>query len=117
MPISPLVLTWVETRRCLVCLLPVQVHVNDIQFVVFDHIVHTILFEVTVYYIHVLSQVKVFRITEFSILRLTFHRKSSSKCRLNSAGNNSFCDLESVYLKVFDHSIWNFDILEAYSNL
>ena len=26
---------------------------------------------------------------------------------LNSAGNNSFSDLVSVYLKVFDHSIWN----------
>ena len=32
---------------------------------------------------------------------------------LNSADNNSFSDLVSVYLKVFDHLTWN--ILEAYS--
>ena len=27
---------------------------------------------------------------------------------LNSAGNNSFSDLVSVYLKVLDHLTWNF---------
>ena len=27
---------------------------------------------------------------------------------LNSAGNNSFSDLVSVYLKVVDHLTWNF---------
>ena len=27
---------------------------------------------------------------------------------LNSAGNNSFSDLVSVYLKVFDNLTWNF---------
>ena len=43
---------------------------------------------------------KVFRIIpEFRILRLTFH----SLKMLNSAGNNSFFDLVSVHLKVFDH--------------
>ena len=42
--------------------------------------------------------VKVFRIIpEFRILRLTFHRKSASKC------NNSFTDLFSVCLWTFDH--------------
>ena len=36
---------------------------------------------------------------------------------LNPAVNtcNSFSDLFSVYLKIFDHLIWNFDNLEAYS--
>ena len=39
---------------------------------------------------------KVFRINpEFRIL-------------LNSADNNSFSDLVSVYLTVFDHLVWNF---------
>ena len=34
---------------------------------------------------------------------------------LNSAGNNSFFDLVSVYLKVFDHLTFNiFNILEVY---
>ena len=27
---------------------------------------------------------------------------------LNSAGNNDFSDLVSVYLKMFDHLSWNF---------
>ena len=41
---------------------------------------------------------KVFRIIpEFRILRLKVSHKM-----LNSAGNNSFSDLVSVYLKVFD---------------
>ena len=52
---------------------------------------------------------KVFRIIpEFRILGLTFHRKM-----LNSADNDSFSDLVSVYLKVFDHLTLNFDIFEA----
>ena len=35
---------------------------------------------------------------------------------LNSADNDSFSDLVSVYLKVFDHLTWIFfNILEAYS--
>ena len=34
---------------------------------------------------------------EFRILRLTFHRM------LNSVDDNSFSDLVSVYLNVFDH--------------
>ena len=38
--------------------------------------------------------VKVFRIPEFKML--------------NSADNNSFSDLITVYLKVFDHFTWNF---------
>ena len=43
---------------------------------------------------------KVFRIIpEFRILRLNF------------AGNNSFSDLVSVYLKVFDHLTNNFEFL------
>ena len=29
---------------------------------------------------------------------------------LNSAGNNSFSDLVSVYLKVFDHLTWIFSL-------
>ena len=32
---------------------------------------------------------------------------------LNSAGNNSFSDLVSVYLKVFDHLTWNFQYFES----
>ena len=52
---------------------------------------------------------KVLRIIpEFRILRLTFHRK------LYSAGNNSFSDLVSVYLKVFAITLGVFD-KEAYS--
>ena len=60
----------------------------------------------------VYAWVKVLRIIrKFRILRLTFHRKLVSKSYilkvsfkiLNSAGNNSFSDLVSVYLKVFDH--------------
>ena len=36
---------------------------------------------------------------------------------LNSVDNNSFSDLVSVDLKVFDHLTWNFyNILEAYNN-
>ena len=34
---------------------------------------------------------------------------------LNSADNNSFSDLVSVYLEVFDHLTWNFKNLEAYN--
>ena len=46
---------------------------------------------------------KVFRIIpEFRILRRTFHGKS------NCEDNNNFSDLGSVYLKVFDHLVWNF---------
>ena len=47
--------------------------------------------------------VKIFRISpEFRMLRLPFYRKLASKM-LNYAGyNNSFPDLVSVYLKVFD---------------
>ena len=48
--------------------------------------------------------VKVFRIIpKFRILRLTFHRKSAGLKMLNSADNDSFSDLVSVYLKIFDH--------------
>ena len=51
--------------------------------------------------------VKVFRIIpEFRILRLTFHKVSLKM--LNSADNNSFSDLVSVYLKVIDPLTWNF---------
>ena len=47
---------------------------------------------------------KVFRIIpEFRIFRLKVSLKM-----LNSADNNSFSDLVSVYLKVFDHLTWNF---------
>ena len=36
-------------------------------------------------------------IPEFRILRLTYLKM------LNSTGNNSFSDLVSVYVKIFDH--------------
>ena len=53
--------------------------------------------------------VKVFRIiTGFRILRLSLKM-------LNFVDNNYFSDLVSVYLKVFAHFAWNFNILEAYS--
>ena len=48
-----------------------------------------------------LTLVKVFTINpEIRILRLLK--------MLNSADNNSFSDLVSIYLKVFDLLIWNF---------
>ena len=48
---------------------------------------------------------KVFK--NFPEFRILSHGKSGLKM-LNSAGNNSFSDLVSVYLKVFDHLTWNF---------
>ena len=36
---------------------------------------------------------------------------------LNSAGNNSFSDLVSVYLKVFGHLTWNFWYFEGIQNV
>ena len=49
-----------------------------------------------------MAWVKVFRIIpEFRILKVSLKM-------LNSAGNNGFSDLVSVYLKVFDHYTWNF---------
>ena len=62
---------------------------------------------------------KVFRIIpEFRILRLTFNRTPTMKVSLkmlNSAGNNSFSDLVSVYLNVLTIKLGIFDNLEAYS--
>ena len=43
----------------------------------------------------------------FQDFEADFPKKVSLKM-LNSADNNSFSDLVSVYLKVFDHLTWNF---------
>ena len=52
--------------------------------------------------------VKVFRIIpEFRILRLTFHRKSASKCWIRRI-IMAFSDLFSVHLRKMDHFTWNY---------